>query len=900
MRLAHLLPFGALLFCLIPACGDNDSKPPGDDAAGAGGEGGDSAGKSSTGGKASGGTRAGDAGDPSVAGTPSEGGTGGYATNPVEAGGGPGPDRGGGPSVGAGGGGAGGEGPEPVDCSRLATAPAQFEVFTGFTGAEDFPFDELGNEVGGRDFAFDGLGNYVGVDDSNLVRISKDGKRVLWAPNVGKRTAGMAILPDGSVILADVTNGALERTYPSSVSETVIDGLLYPKGLDIGPDGYVYVCENSAGRVRRVNPDDGAFTIVAMGLEGCSSVAFSSDPKLLYIGSFEGSGVYKVEIPAPGELGVASVFARPPGSRLPPPKVACPDQEVGKDCTTTTGNRPGKCRQLSNVVDCVPVGPCDDVAEGGDCQGGGGTCQAGSCIPKGCEDPEDPTCCQGPACPPIDPCDGLSDGDTCSDEFGVVGKCVDVGAANLFCEPPPPCDGSNAGDVCDLQVPWGEQGECVDFDGRLSCQPLEPCESLSAGDVCTFPSGGEGKCVDFKGQLSCTRPGPCDGLNEGDACTMQWEEKEGECVDKGTQLDCELDPCDGLSVGDVCDGFWGGEGKCFDLGGKNLSCLIPGPCHGKQDGDECTSPDTGRGTCLRSGDDALLCEPVDPCKGLTAGDECIDSTGAEGTCVEFSPGDLKCAPPNACAGLTAGDNCVDPMGKGNCVELSSGYLYCDVPWPCDGSNAGDLCWTPDFGDGVCMRADPGLYCGPPLCKEASPGDYCATVGGLPGECQGSTDGPLACVAPCEGKPNGSECMLDEGVGQCQLGYCTTRCTEDNAGEPCLAAKASGFCAEENGKFVCQPTTGVGGGIGGLGVDACGYVYATESVYGYVWRISPEGDIELLARLPADPSVSIKWGRDVGGFSKDVMYVADHSQRRRLFAIDVGVPGVTEYYDLVSQ
>jgi hypothetical protein len=69
----------------------------------------------------------------------------------------------------------------------------------------------------------------------------------------------------------------------------------------------------------------------------------------------------------------------------------------------------------------------------------------------------------------------------------------------------------------------------------------------------------------------------------------------------------------------------------------------------------------------------------------------------------------------------------------------------------------------------------------------------------------------------------------------------------------------------------------------------------------VWRISPAGEIELLANLPSGWIPNIKWGRGVGGFSKDIMYVADRDpELRRLFAISVGVPGVTEYYDLVSQ
>jgi sugar lactone lactonase YvrE len=769
MRLVHLLPCGALLLGLTAACGDESTKHDPDDSGGAGGAGDESGGKGGSGGKASGGTRAGSAGKGGKSG---EGGMGGEMPGPDQEGGSAGSGEiGGAPSAGA-----GGEEPDPVDCSKLATAPAEFEELPGFTSSEDFVFDELGN--------------YVGVDgDNNLVRISKTGKKELMSPAIGG-TAGMGILPDGSVIVADVGNGALKRVYIGGGYEVVIGGLLYPNGLDIGPDGFVYVCENFAGRVRRVNPDNGAFTIVAMGLHGCNGVAFSNDPKLLYIGSFEGSGVYKVEIPAPGELGVASVFARPPGSRLPPPKLACPDQVVGTDCTTTTGGNQGKCKQLSNVVDCVPAGPCDDVPEGGDCQGGTGTCTGGSCIPKNnCQKPGDPDCTQ-------DPCDGKNAGDECTDPLSGAGKCVHDGADGLYCE------------------------------------PLGPCAALNAGDVCTFPWGGEGKCVDTgKGQLSCEPPDPCDDLHAGDVCTFPWGE----------------------------------EGKCVDDGDGPLSCQIPNPCSGKNEGDACTSPNFGPGTCEDFGGDELSCEPVNPCDGLNAGDECTDPFSGEGTC----------------------------------VDLGAGSLYCQPPNPCDGLSAGDECTSPEVGEGVCVGSKDQLYCSEVPCSQAAPGDVCYTTGGLAGVCEGPIGGPLACIAPCDGKPDGTECKVDDLVGECHAGYCTTLCTKDNVGEPCVAAGGSGTCGEENGKFVCQTTTGDGGGIDGLGVDACGYVYASEYVKGNVWRISPAGEIELLANVPSDWIPNIKWGRGLGGFSKDIMYVADRKQGR-LFGVTVGVPGVTEYYDLVSQ
>src|SRR5690606_38528597 len=228
--------------------------------------------------------------------------------------------------------------------------------------------------------------------NNNLVRITRDGKKQLWLPAIGA-TAGMGILPDGSVVICDVSGGSLKRVYPNGTLTIVLGGLEYPNGLDIGPDGYIYVAENNAGRVRRVNPDSGEFSMVAIGLTGPNGVAFSNDPGLLYVGSFEGSGVYRVEIPAPGELGHASVLSRPNGSTLPEPKLACPEQEAGQVCTMPSG-APGECQAVANVVDCFRVDPCKTQGEGTSCDFmGEGICKNNECKPA---------------------CDGLSAWDSCT------------------------------------------------------------------------------------------------------------------------------------------------------------------------------------------------------------------------------------------------------------------------------------------------------------------------------------------------------------------------------------------------------------------------------------------------------------------------------------------------------
>jgi sugar lactone lactonase YvrE len=152
-----------------------------------------------------------------------------------------------------------------VDCAKLVTAPTTFQTLSGFATSEDFVFDPKGN--------------YVGIDENkNLVRITKDGKKQLWAPNVGD-AAGMGLLADGS-LFCNVDKGSLQRVHANGSVSTVLGGLLYPNGLELGPDGFAYVAENAAGRVRRVNVESGEFTVVAMGLQGPNGVAFSANPKV--------------------------------------------------------------------------------------------------------------------------------------------------------------------------------------------------------------------------------------------------------------------------------------------------------------------------------------------------------------------------------------------------------------------------------------------------------------------------------------------------------------------------------------------------------------------------------------------------------------------------------------------
>lgn len=606
--------------------------------------------------------------------------------------------------------------PEPVpaafDCSSIPAAPVEFEELSGFTSSEDFVFDEHGN--------------YVGVDeDNNLVRISKAGERQLWAPAIGG-TAGMAILPDGSMVYCDVTEGAIKRVYPNGSKEVVLGGLLYPNGLDVGPDGFIYVAENSAGRVRRINPDTGEFSIVANGLYGPNGVAFSDDPHVLYIGSFEGSGVYKIVLDDPEQAGTVNVFARPAGSTLREQELVCTGLEEGASCVTEYVPE-GTCQVLANVVDCIPVDPCIHLEDGDGCYHPTlGICRDSRCEPV----------------PP--PCEGKNDGDACEDPFSGTGVCRDYGG--LYCEAPNPCEGRANGDAC--EDPYFGAGECIAFEYE----------------------GENG----LETEIYCNPPNPCSGLQRGDAC----------------------------------------EDPYFPLTGTS--------CQGPSDN--------------------LYCSPPNPCDGLSEGDACEDEYLGTGVCDDFD-----------------------------------GFLYCTVPNPCEGQREGAACEDPFYGitNGRCGQqpvyeyplfpGEPQVEVGtfdagaPPV--EAPPVEFPSEVdaGALPPL-------PLICLPPndCLGQPDG------------------TRCEDPYQG-------GRGTCQQE----VCSVLAGAGG-IDGMGVDTCGNVYASEYTNGRLWRISPAGEVELLATLPSAWIPNIKWGRGIGGFEKDVMYVADRDLGR-LFGVQVKAPGAKEFF-----
>jgi hypothetical protein len=258
-----------------------------------------------------------------------------------------------------------------------------------------------------------------------------------------------------------------------------------------------------------------------------------------------------------------------------------------------------------------------------------------------------------------------------------------------------------------------------------------------------------------------------------------------------------------------------------------------------------------------------------------------------------------CVPPSACEGKPDGTKCEEEQPGGVCMNG-----FCEVPDECTGKPDDTPCGNGgSCNQGFCEVPDP--------CTGKKAGDACAVEGVGTGTCEAFEDFMWCNLTdPCKGKPDGEKChpLFENDVdGVCQMETCVSsscgpdcviNCTEQDIGKACSDTGVPGICTATDEGVICKPSDNNGspGGIDGLGVDACGNVYASEFTHGIVWRISPAGEIEHLVDLPSNWVPNIKWGRGVGGFGREQMFVADR-QDGRLFAVSVGVPGAREFYDL---
>jgi sugar lactone lactonase YvrE len=92
--------------------------------------------------------------------------------------------------------------------------------------------------------------------------------------------------------------GRLIRVDPEGQLHVVLTDLDDPNGMTVDPCGNVYITDEGAGQVLRVDPYTGDYSVLVEGLPGANDLTFNVDYTRLYVDSFneEDKTIYYLDI----------------------------------------------------------------------------------------------------------------------------------------------------------------------------------------------------------------------------------------------------------------------------------------------------------------------------------------------------------------------------------------------------------------------------------------------------------------------------------------------------------------------------------------------------------------------------------------------------------------------------
>jgi hypothetical protein len=188
-----------------------------------------------------------------------------------------------------------------LDCSILPPVPSPYVTMPNVETSEDFDFDDQGFLCTVRP-----SGDLACKDQTGAIRI--EGPRA--APN---GSAGTRFLANGDWVIAGGDGTLILVDHATGSNTVVLAGLLYPNGVEVGRDGYVYVAENASDRVRQVDPYTGDQWLVGDNLVSPNGVILSPDEQTLYVGSFGGGNIYAFDRLSDHEWSPRRILASSPG-----------------------------------------------------------------------------------------------------------------------------------------------------------------------------------------------------------------------------------------------------------------------------------------------------------------------------------------------------------------------------------------------------------------------------------------------------------------------------------------------------------------------------------------------------------------------------------------------------------
>ena len=168
-----------------------------------------------------------------------------------------------------------------------------------------------------EDFAFDDQGHLISHDANALFKQEyPPGAMTPFAVTAGGPggPASMRMLPTGDLVYANVDTSTLYRVEPDGTTTVVYGGLGYPTGIDIHPDGMVFLADLMG--VMRIDPYGGDMEVLIASnmLSYPNGLTFSANYDRLYIGTLQ--GIFAVDVDPDGSpSGVLGPWAASPDDR---------------------------------------------------------------------------------------------------------------------------------------------------------------------------------------------------------------------------------------------------------------------------------------------------------------------------------------------------------------------------------------------------------------------------------------------------------------------------------------------------------------------------------------------------------------------------------------------------------
>ncbi len=187
-----------------------------------------------------------------------------------------------------------------VDCDALPSGPRPYATLTDLYASEDFCFDDDGH--------------LISHDVNALFRQEyPPGASVPFAVTDGGPggPASMRMLSTGDLVYANVDTSTLYRVAPDGGTTVIYGSLGYATGIDIHPDGTVFLADlmgimrfDPYGKTMEILIESGALSMP-------NGMTFSDDYSTLYIGTM--NGIHEVPVDAAGTpTGAPQLFAESP------------------------------------------------------------------------------------------------------------------------------------------------------------------------------------------------------------------------------------------------------------------------------------------------------------------------------------------------------------------------------------------------------------------------------------------------------------------------------------------------------------------------------------------------------------------------------------------------------------